>query len=45
VSGTHASRAREPDVAAFAVRGGVRIGYEVFDGPHGDADPTVLLMP
>ena len=40
------SRAREPDLSGFAERDGVRIGYEVFDGPLGGAaDTTVLLMP
>jgi pimeloyl-ACP methyl ester carboxylesterase/predicted glycosyltransferase len=41
------SRAREPDRAGSTVRDGVRLAYEVFDGPA-DAPPdapTVLLMP
>ncbi|GAA4767370.1 alpha/beta hydrolase [Actinomycetospora chibensis] len=35
-------RAREPDDVGEVVRDGVRVGYEVFDGPA-DA-PTVLLL-
>jgi pimeloyl-ACP methyl ester carboxylesterase len=34
-------RARYPDVADYAARDGVRLGYEVF----GDGDPTILLLP
>jgi pimeloyl-ACP methyl ester carboxylesterase len=34
-------RAREPDTAAWVVRDGVRVAYEVF----GHGDPTVLLVP
>lgn len=34
-------RARQPDLADFVVRDGLKIGYEVFGG----GDPTVLLMP
>ena len=41
MSGRQPSRAREPDLAGFAERDGVRLAYEVF----GDGDTTVLLMP
>jgi pimeloyl-ACP methyl ester carboxylesterase/predicted glycosyltransferase len=34
-------RAREPDIAGFVERGGVKIGYEVF----GSADTTVVFVP
>ena len=36
-------RAREPDRDGAIVRGGVRVGFEVFEGPAGA--PTVLLLP
>lgn len=36
-------RAREPDRVGAIVRGGVRVGFEVFEGPTGA--PTVLLLP
>ena len=35
-------RAREPDDVGAVVRDGVRISYEVCDGPEGA--PTVLLL-
>jgi pimeloyl-ACP methyl ester carboxylesterase len=36
-------RAREPDTVGAIERDGVRVGYEVFEGPSGA--PTVLLLP
>ena len=34
-------RARSPDVASFVERDGVRVGYELYEGP----DPTLLFAP
>jgi len=40
-----AMQAREPDAEGFVERDGVKVGYEVFGAAHGDAAPTVLLLP
>ena len=39
-------RAKEPDISTVIDRDGVKIGYEVFNGPAGTAEPaTVVLLP